>query len=128
VPDSLQGLRVIVVEDEAMLSLNLQDMLADLGYEIAGTAGRLEKAIELGRNAQCDAAVLDLNLAGKRVDPVARLLIDRGIPFIFASGYGEDGLDGIRAPLLEKPYEIEGLRRALTELFAKAHERPKAHR
>ena len=117
---SLADIRVLVVEDEAMLVLELQDLLAEFGCRIAGRAARLPEAIELARTLDCDVAVLDINLSGERVDPVADILHNRGIPFIFATGYGGDGLkaDNTSIPLIEKPYDGETLRAALIRSLA----------
>jgi CheY-like chemotaxis protein len=119
-PTPLEGLRVLVVEDEALLSLALQDMLTDLGCIVAGQAARLEAALALAGTVECDAAILDLNLAGKRVDPVVEVLTRRGIPIVFATGYGQAGVDPRHqgGPVLEKPFGIEELRRALLPLSA----------
>lgn len=112
---SLADIRVLVVEDEAMLVLELQDLLTEFGCQVAGRAARLSEAVHLARSLDCDIAVLDINLGGERVDPVADILEDRGIPFIFATGYGGDGLSACHKsiPLIEKPYDSETLRTAL---------------
>ena len=119
----LKGLRVLVVEDEPMLSLALQDMLTDLGCEIAGTAGRLEAALKTSRDLTFDIAVLDINLGGTRVDEVADAIAKRGIPFVFATGYGQEGLKAHpEAPVVEKPYESTDLERAFQQAMSSAHE------
>jgi CheY-like chemotaxis protein len=112
-PDSLR--RVLVVEDEVMIRMLLEDMLGDLGYGIAGTAGGLDEAMALARNADIDLAVLDVNLAGNPVYPVAEVLAGRGVPFIFSTGYGEQGLpDAYKdCHLLQKPFQLENLEQAL---------------
>ena len=117
---SLADIRVLVVEDEAMLVLELQDLLSEFGCRIAGKATRLPEAAELARTLDCDIAILDINLSGERVDPVADILFSRGIPFIFATGYGGAGLkeDHRSAPLVEKPYDSEILRAALMRSLA----------
>jgi CheY-like chemotaxis protein len=71
---SLQGTRVLVVEDEAMLSLNLEDMLRDLGCIVVGTAAKLDEAMAMARKSDFDVALLDVNINGKRVDPVAEAI------------------------------------------------------
>ena len=70
----------------------LEDMLDDLGYEVAGTAGGLDEALGLARDADVDVAILDVNLNGNPVYPVADVLAGRGVPFMFSTGYGEQGL------------------------------------
>jgi DNA-binding response OmpR family regulator len=114
---ALKGTRVFVVEDEALVLLELQDMLADRGLVIAASALRLEEAVAKASEVDCDAAILDVNLAGKRIDPVARALADRGIPFVFVSGYDRSSLPvGFRErPLVAKPYGPRELEAALTK-------------
>jgi CheY-like chemotaxis protein len=112
------GRRVLVVEDEFLIRMLLEDMLADLGYEIAAVAGRLEEAAELAKEVECDLAILDVNLDGQDVYPVAELLGKRGIPFIFVTGYGGRGLsDAYRShPVLQKPFQLEELKKMLGKL------------
>ena len=107
---SLQGARVLVVEDEAILSLSLEDMLLDLGCVVAGTAGGLDDALTMARTSEFDVALLDINLGNKRVDPVAEVIKARGVPVVFVSGYGRPGVSGL---VLEKPYDSADLERAL---------------
>ena len=113
--------RVLIVEDEPLLALDLQDMLAELGYLVIGTATRIERAIALAEGSEFELAILDINLAGSNSFPVADILRKRQKPFIFTTGYGADGLrDGYRGtPLLTKPFGLRELERvvfrALTE-------------
>ena len=109
---SLQGARVLVVEDEAMLSLSLRDMLLDLGCVVAGTADKLDDALQMARTSEFDVALLDINLGGKRVDPVAEVIRARGTPIVFVSGYGRTGASGL---VLEKPYDPADLERVLNQ-------------
>lgn len=108
-------LRVLVVEDEMLVAMNIEDMLLDLGHEVAGLASRLEPALSLARDAQFDLAMLDVNLAGEPSFPVAALLAGRGIPYLFATGYGAKGIpDEYRsAPVLQKPFRANDLDQAL---------------
>jgi len=112
--------RVLVVEDEILIGMLLEDMLGELGYAIAATASRVEEATALARDGEFDAAILDVNLNGQDVYPVADILAGRGIPFVFATGYGERGLPPIyqHRPTLQKPFQQETLERHLAELFA----------
>jgi CheY-like chemotaxis protein len=107
--------RVFVVEDEIMIRMLLEDMLADLGYGVAASAGGLDEAIALARNSDFDVAILDVNLNGHAVYPVAELLAQRGVPFVFSTGYGERGLpEAYRdRPTLQKPFQLENLDKAL---------------
>jgi CheY-like chemotaxis protein len=114
--------RVFVVEDEVMIRMLLEDMLADLGYEIAASAGGLEEAVGLARNADFDVAILDVNLNGSAVYPVAEILSARGVPFVFSTGYGERGMpEPYRdRPTLQKPFQLENLDRALATVAPKS--------
>ena len=110
--------RVIVVEDEMMIAMLLEDMLTDLGHTVVGMAGRLDTALDLARETDADMAILDVNLSGETSFPVAQVLTDRGLPFMFATGYGALGLE---APFkdtltLKKPFELKDLSNALDQL------------
>jgi len=109
---SLRGARVLVVEDEAMLSLNLVTMLRDLGCVVAGTADKLDDALHMARASDFDVALLDVNIGGKRVDPVTEVIRARGIPIIFVTGYGKTAASGL---VLEKPYDASALEQMLSE-------------
>ena len=115
---ALQGLKVFVVEDEMLVSMLVEDMLADLGCDVVGPAASLADALPLAENAEMGAALLDLNLAGKSVHPVAEILQRRQVPFIFASGYGDASAEGPfqGVPTLQKPYRMGDLEKALLAL------------
>jgi CheY-like chemotaxis protein len=117
----LAGLRVLVVEDEMMVSMLIEDMLADLGCAVVGPASRLDEAIELMNSSDLDCAVLDVNLSGQPIFPLADLLRERGTPFAFATGYGDAGLRDVDrgTPVLQKPFREGDLARVLGELRAK---------
>ncbi|WP_419758173.1 response regulator [Acidisoma sp.] len=102
----LDGLRVLVVEDEAAISMLLEELLDALGCTVVAVAARLEDAMQKARTLAVDIAMLDVNLAGKQSYPVAQILRDRDIPFFFATGYGVEGLsaDLQDAPVLVKPF------------------------
>ena len=108
-------IRVFVVEDEALVAMNLEDMLMDLGCAIAGTAMQVEEAERMLGGLACDVAVLDVNLGGNMVFPLAERLRDRGIPIVFATGYGQEGLpEKWRGhAILQKPYTEEQVAEAL---------------
>jgi CheY-like chemotaxis protein len=112
---SLQGTRVLVVEDEALLSLDLENMLRDLGCVVAGTAARLDDALVMARTSDFDVALLDVNLGGKRVDPVAEAIRERGTPIVYVTGYGKTVASGF---VLEKPHSASDLERTLTSALA----------
>ena len=121
--DATKGLSVFVVEDEALVALNLEDMLFELGCTIVGPAMRLDRAEQmLAEGIKADVAILDVNVAGQMVFPFARRLAENGMPIVFATGYGRAGLpeDLHDMPILQKPYTLDdvavGLRSAV---FAK---------
>jgi CheY-like chemotaxis protein len=78
--------RILVVEDELMIRMLLEDMLGELGYTVAAEAARIEEALEAAKNADFDIAILDVNLNGQPISPVADALVARGMPFVFATG------------------------------------------
>jgi DNA-binding NtrC family response regulator len=114
---SLQGLRVLVVEDETLVAMLLEDMLADHGCEVAATASRIAQAMEYigDESLEIDAAILDVNLAGEPSFPLAQALAERGVPFVFATGYGSGGLpEAWRSrPTLQKPFSHDEVGRML---------------
>lgn len=111
--------RILVVEDEYLIRMLLEDMLADLGYDVAGAVGTIAEASELAANGDVSAAVLDVNLDGQEIYPVAAILAKRGLPFVFVTGYGENSLiDPYRdRPALQKPFQAEQLKAALEKLL-----------
>lgn len=116
----LAGLRVMVVEHEVLLAMWVEDVLEEIGCEVLATASRLEDAVGKAQALAMDVAALDVNQAGRLSYPVAEVLRARGIPFVFATGYGAAGLperlQGV--PTLPKPFQpdqlAEALRRART--------------
>jgi CheY-like chemotaxis protein len=108
-------MRVLVVEDELMIRMLLQDMLDDLGHTLAGEAGRIDEALALARQADFDIAILDVNLNGQPISPVVEVLIARGLPFVFATGYGQRGVPERyrQIPTLQKPFQADALAVAL---------------
>jgi DNA-binding NarL/FixJ family response regulator len=113
----LKGRRVLLVEDEALVLMCLQDMVAELGCEIAGSATALQPAIHLARDLQLDVAVIDVNLNGVLVTPVAETLAARSVPFIFTTGYDAHINSSLAdRPRLIKPYMFHDLRAALLRI------------
>jgi PAS domain S-box-containing protein len=108
---SLAGKRVIVIEDEPLVAMDLESSLAAAGCEVAGTAGTVAEARTLCASAPCDAALLDVNLGGQPVEELAAALTRRNIPFAFVTGYGREALPpGFRdALVLAKPFDQTGL-------------------
>jgi CheY-like chemotaxis protein len=119
--DPKKATRILVVEDEYLIRMLLEDMLSDLGYEIAAAVGTLAEASEAAANAQFDLAILDVNVDGKEIYPVADILAKRGLPFVFVSGYGEGSLtERFRhRPALQKPFQAEQLKTILASLVSK---------
>jgi len=107
----LQGRRVLVVEDEALIGMLLEDELLNAGAEVVGPACSVKEALELINQKAADgglsAAVLDINLEGETVSPVADRLAALSVPFVFATGYGEGYNRGLHAaaPILAKPFD-----------------------
>lgn len=109
------AMRILVVEDELMIRMLLEDMLGELGHTVAAEAARIEEALDAAKNADFDIAILDVNLNGQPISPVADALVARGMPFVFATGYGERGLpEPYRdRPTLKKPFQMDGLKQML---------------
>ena len=114
--------RVLLVEDEALIAMLMEDMLAEFGCEVVATAGRLEEAIAVAGREQFDLAFVDVNLGGVPVWPLADVLRARGIPFAFVTGYGAAGAVGAQAgePVLQKPFQLQQLEAVLQELRSRA--------
>lgn len=112
---TLDGLRVLLVEDEAIVSFLVEQMLVDLGCTAVWHAGSVADALKTLDRERPDAAVLDVNLGGEKAFPVADHLDDAGVPFIFATGYRQTGMPKkwVSKPLLNKPFNRERLAAAL---------------
>ncbi len=110
-----KALRILIVEDEMTIALLMEDMLLDLGHEVAGMAMRLPQALELAETAVFDIAILDVNLDGRMSFPVADVLAARGVPFLFSTGYGAAGVDPAYSGrvVMRKPFEIKDLQSAI---------------
>jgi CheY-like chemotaxis protein len=114
---SLDGCRVLLVEDETLVSMLMEDILVEFGCVVVGPAARLEAALKIAAEEAVDIALLDVNLAGQRSFPIADLLAERGVPFIFVSGYGEQGLEAPHQnrPVIQKPFSPEAISQALLD-------------
>lgn len=110
----LRGTRLLIVEDEPMLLLDLQDITSEFGCEIVGTAAHLSRALDLARSADFDVAILDVNLNGDRIRPVADAIADRCRPIVFLTGYAGD-FEGRpnHGIIIEKPCDPDDIARAL---------------
>ena len=115
----LSGRRVLVVEDEMLVLMNIEFMLADLGCESVTAAATVDQALAQLEAQVFDAAVLDVNLNGDDSYAVADALGARGVPFAFSTGYNDEGMreEYRDRPMLRKPYQQEGLVRILTRLL-----------
>jgi CheY-like chemotaxis protein len=109
------GGSVFLVEDEVMIRMMVADMLEELGYRVAAEAGEIAEAIRLAQSTEFDIAILDVNVNGKVISPVAEVIHARNRPFIFATGYGSSGLpEEFRdRPALQKPFQLETLARMI---------------
>ena len=106
-----KGCSVFLVEDEVMIRMMVADMLEELGCSVAAEAGEIGEAVKLAQSTEFDLAILDVNVNGKVITPVAELIKARNRPFIFATGYGSSGLpeEYRDRPALQKPFQLETL-------------------
>ena len=113
---SMPGKRIMIVEDEALVAMLLSESVAELGFSVVGPFSKAAAAIAGMKDTPIDVAILDINLAGETVYPVASLLREQGIPYIFVTGYGSESIDPefVDIPVLQKPIERERLRQILT--------------
>lgn len=114
--DGVLGLRIFIVEDDMLVALNLEDMLVDLGCSVLGPATRLDDARGMiGEDFAADVALLDVNVGGEPVFPVAEILAKKRIPIVFATGYDRGGLpeEWRDRTILQKPYSQEDVSRSL---------------
>ena len=109
------GGSVFLVEDEVMIRMMVADMLEELGYKVAAEAGDIVEAMRLAQSTEFDFAILDVNVNGKVISPVADVIKAKGRPFIFATGYGSSGLpeEYRDRPSLQKPFQIEILEKMI---------------
>jgi CheY-like chemotaxis protein len=113
---------VFLVEDEVMIRMMVADMLEELGYSVAAEAGEIGEAVKLAQSTAFDLAILDVNVNGKVITPVAELIKARNLPFIFATGYGSSGLpeDYRDRPALQKPFQLETLAQMINSTLKSA--------
>ena len=116
----LQGKKVLVVEDEALITMLFEDILGDFACEVVGPAMNIRQATELAEAAEIDIAILDVNLNGEPSFPVASKLRSRGVPLVFSSGYGSHGLppEWQDTPTLPKPFTSDEVGETLARLVA----------
>lgn len=113
---NLRGSKVLVVEDEMMIAMLIEDMLEELGCELIGPASKVERALELIASETIEIALLDVNLDGQATDAVAYELQRKGVPFVFATGYGATGVPKQHndRTVLQKPFQMTDLATALS--------------
>ncbi|ROU00097.1 response regulator [Histidinibacterium lentulum] len=113
-------LSVLVIEDEALIAMELECLLEDLGHNVRGVAGSVNSAVRLVQacDGEVDAALLDANLGGDSAIPVAEALVEAGTPFVITSGYEQHELfgRGFDAPVVRKPYREADIADALTQI------------
>ena len=118
-PATLDGRRILIVEDSPVVAQACEDMLRDMGCVPVGPAINMATALQLATDEALDAAVVDINIRGGKAFPVLKILADRGIPFLLASGYADwsmpDEWQG--HPRLAKPFSPHLLRNSLTDLL-----------
>lgn len=118
---SLHGRRVLLVEDESLVLMLVEDMLLGLGAASVETAMDLDEGTVMARDLPLDLAVLDVNLAGQKSYPIAAVLAERGIPFLFATGYGGTGLEEpwSATPTLAKPFGTRALQQVIDKVLCR---------
>lgn len=104
----MPGASVFLVEDETLIRMMIAGMLEELGHKVVAEAGSIRTAEPLARASTFDMAVFDINVAGSNITPIAEIVAARGLPFIFVSGYGPEGLPVMfkDKPVLRKPFSI----------------------
>jgi CheY-like chemotaxis protein len=113
----MPGNRLLLVEDEALTGMMMSDMLTELGFDVIGPFGRVADAMAALKREDFHAAVLDVNLDGEVVYPVADAVVERGLPFVFVTGYSPEGIDRrfAQVPVLQKPIERQMLQSVFFE-------------
>lgn len=110
----------LIVEDEPLVAMLVEDAIAELGLTASGPATRVDKALQLIEEQTFDGAILDVNLAGEPVYPVAALLRERKIPFLFLTGYAEEAIHGDfdKMLIVRKPFTVDQIQAAIRQLSA----------
>ncbi len=116
-----EGRRILIIEDEFLVAMLLEDLLSEMGHCVVACIARIDNGMKFADHADLDFAILDVNVGGEQSFPVAEILRRRGIPFIFATGYGAGGVTSeFRNELtLQKPYEPRELERAIEQACAR---------
>jgi len=115
----MAGQRLLVVEDELLVALDIESILSEGGLDVIGPASSAAEALKLIADTPPDAALLDANLSGEPIDTVAQALSERGIPFAYVTGYGRESLPPAHpASIVPKPFDAEQLLAAARQLLA----------
>jgi DNA-binding NtrC family response regulator len=119
IKSSPRQVSVFLVEDETLIRMMIAGMAEELGHTVVAEAGNINDALTLARTADFEIAVLDINVGGERIEPVAEIVANRDLPFIFASGYGAAAApQKFRdRPILQKPFSVERFGKAIEEVF-----------
>ena len=121
-PYALRGLRVLVVEDNFLVAQQVRDLLEECGCETVGPVPRVSSALRLVEEGELDGALLDINLGGEYSFSVAALLRERGVPFVFLTGYDNSAIippEFRQAPRITKPFEDAAVRAVAAKLFGR---------
>ena len=114
---------IFLVEDETLVRMSLASMVEELGHRVVAEAGTIKEAGAIAMTGVFDLAILDINIDGLGIDPVAHVIERRGLPFLFVTGYGAEWLPSLfrRRPVLEKPVSLDRLRYTIDTLLERAN-------
>ena len=114
---------IFLVEDETLVRMSLASMVEELGHRVVAEAGTIKEAGAIAMTGVFDLAILDINIDGLGIDPVAHVIERRGLPFLFVTGYGAEWLPSLfrRRPVLEKPVSLDRLRLTIDALLERAN-------
>lgn len=119
----LDGRKILIVEDESLVAMLLETILEDMGCTPLGPISNIDEALDyVGGDLEADGALLDVNVAGREIFPVATVLKQKGVPFVFSTGYGENGLpdEWRRQATIQKPFTEATVRDALMKALGVA--------
>ena len=110
---------IFLVEDEALIRMMIIGMLDELGHSVVAEAGNIQEGMVLAETAEFDVALLDINVGGESIVPIAEIVRGRGLPFLFITGYAQIGLSEpfVEQPVLQKPFVITSLADAIEKVL-----------